>query len=124
MKNLLDKLSRAVDAFADVMTEDVVSVHNVKLYKYEDFKKYFLDIRKENAEVKRAKIYIEKVDEFDGNVFPEKQYLIRIIFINKLDEPVMFENKPNEYMGTVIVASAIDKDLLKFMDGKTERTVG
>lgn len=124
MKNILGKLSKAVDAFTDVLTEDIESTNSVEIYRYADFKKYILSKRKENAEFKRATISIEKVDEFADVVFSEKRYLIRIILLNENKEPIVFDKNPDEYMGTIVVASAIDKELIKFMGDKTERTVG
>lgn len=124
MKDILGRISKAVDAFTDVLTENIDSTKNVELYKYVDFKRYFLSKRKENAEIKRITISIEKVREFGNVVFSERKYLIRLLPLNDKEEPIIFEGNPDEYVGMIIVASSIDKELSEFMGDRTERTVG
>ena len=124
MKDILGKLSKAVDAFTDVLTENIDSTNKMEIYRYSDFKHYFLTKQKENPEIKKATISINKVSEFGNIVFSEKKYLIRIVLLNADKEPIIFEQNPDEYVGTIIVASSIDKELADFMGEKTERTVG
>lgn len=124
MKDILGKISKAVDAFTDVLTENVDSTNMVEIYRYADFKHYFLKKQKENPEIKRVTISIDKVSEFGNVVFSEKKYLIRIVLLNEEKEPILFDQNPEEYVGTIIVASSIDKELADFMGEKKERTVG
>ena len=44
--------------------------------------------------------------------------------MNEEKEPILFDQNPEEYVGTIIVASSIDKELADFMGEKKERTVG
>lgn len=124
MKDILSKISKAVDAFTDVLTENVESTNKAEIYRYADFKHYFFAKQKENPKIKKATISIDKVSEFGNIVFSEKKYLIRIVLLNADKEPIIFEQNPDEYVGTIIVASSIDKELADFMGEKTERTVG
>ena len=44
MSNILSKISKAVDAFTDVLTEDIDSKKKQEVYKYDDFKKLCVKI--------------------------------------------------------------------------------
>ena len=124
MRDIFGKISKAVDAFADGLTEGIDSTNKREIYRYVDFKHYFLSKQRENPEIKKAVISIEKVSEFGNIVYAEKKYLIRIVLLNKHKEPIIFERNPEEYVGTIIVASSIDQELADFMGEKKERTVG
>ena len=41
MSNIFSKLSKAVDAFTDVLTENIDSTKKSSVYKYEEFVKFF-----------------------------------------------------------------------------------
>ena len=75
MSDILSKFSKAVDAFTDVLTEDIDSKNNLGIYKYEDFVKFFRKNRKENQIVEKCTISVTKVTEFDGVRYPEAKFL-------------------------------------------------
>lgn len=124
MKKKLEKIGKAVDAFTDVLTEDVDAVENRVLFRYQDFENYILSEKKKNDEIKAVAISVQIVSQYEKNIFTEKKYLIRIVLLNEEKEPILFQNNPDEYEGMILLSSSIDEELSEFMKGKTERTVG
>ncbi len=123
MSEILSKLSKAVDAFTDVLTEDIDSKKNLGIYKYEDFIKFFNKNRKENPIVAKSTISVTKVTEFDGVRYPETKFLIRIVLLDKDNCPISINGKEEEILGNVTIANSIDTKLVEFMGDKTEKTV-
>lgn len=123
MSNIFSKLSKAVDAFTDVLTENIDSTKKSSVYKYEEFVKFFRENRKETPEVEKCTISVSLVNEFDGVVFPEKKYLIRIVLLDKDSRPIPINGNKEEFLGNVTIASSIDTKLKDFMGEKTEKTV-
>ena len=123
MTDILSKLSKAVDAFTDVLTEDIDSMKNLGIYKYEDFVKFFRENRKENPIVKKCTISVTKVTEFDGVIYPEAKFLIRIVLLDKDNFPISINGNDDEILGNVTIANSIDSKLVEFMGEKTEKTV-
>ena len=124
MSDILSKLSKAVNAFADVLTEDIDSKKKIGIYRYEDFVKFFKECRKENKAVEKCTISVTKVTEFDGECYPEPKFLVRIVLFDIDSRPILINGNPEELMGNVTVANAIDSKLASFMGEKTEKTVG
>ena len=92
MKDILGKISKAVDAFTDVLTENVDSTNMVEIYRYADFKHYFLKKQKENPEIKRVTISIDKVSEF-GNVVFSVSAKYSCGFSNSLDSSIIVNER-------------------------------
>lgn len=124
MSDLLKKISKAVDVFADTLTENTNSTREVQLYRYDDLKQYVVGKGKEYSSVKKAIISVEKAREFDGIIFSGDRYLIKIVLLDENKSPVYFEGRDDAYIGTIIIASSIDKTLQEFMGGKSEKIVG
>ncbi len=123
MAHFLSKISKAVDAFTDVLVEDIDSKKNVAIYKYDDFKKFLIDKQKKEPRVKKCIIAVTQEKEFDGISFPEVKYLIRIILLDETGLPIPIGNSTEEFMGDIIIASAIDTKLKNYMGNKKEKTV-
>lgn len=123
MSDLFEKISKAADAFADIITESENATKTVKIYTYQDFKRYFVKMKKEYPEILKCVISIEQGRQFDDVVYSENKYIIKLVMLKEDNNPVLFGNNPDSYVGTVIIASAIDKDMLDFMGDKTEKTV-
>lgn len=123
MSDILSKLSKAVDAFTDVLTEDIDSKKNLGIYKYEDFVKFFKENRKENQIVEKCTISVTKVTEFDGVRYPEAKFLIRIVLLDKENCPISISGRDDAILGNATIANSIDSKLSEFMGEKTEKTV-
>lgn len=123
MRDILSKISKAVDAFTDVLTENIDSKKKQEVYKYDDFKKLCASKQKYEPRVKRCTIAVTQEKEFDGETFPEKKYLVRIVFLDETNRPILIGNNTEEFMGDVIIASSIDTPLKEFMGDKKEKTI-
>ena len=123
MSEILSKLSKAVDAFTDVLTEDIDSKKNLGTYKYEDFVRFFRENRKENPVVEKSTISVTKVTEFDGVRYPESKFLIRVVLLDKEKRTISINGSKDEILGNVTIANSIDTKLGDFMGEKTEKTV-
>ncbi len=123
MSESLSKLSKAVEAFTDVLTEGIDSKKNIGIYKYEDFIKFFRENRKEYSIIKKCTISVTNVNEFDGVRFPEKKFLIRIVLLDKNNSPISINGKDDEILGNITIANSIDNKLVEFMGKRTEKTV-
>lgn len=123
MSDIFSRISKAVDAFTDVLTEGVDSKKYLGIYKYEDFVKFFKETRKDNTSVEKSTISVTKVTEFDGVRFPEAKFLIRIVLFDKNNCPISINGSEEEILGNVTIANSIDTKLVEFMGEKTEKTV-
>lgn len=123
MGTLFDKISRAVDAFAEIITEDVQSTKSVRLYTYEELKKYLEKMQKEYPEAAKCTVSVKKDKQFDDIIYSESKYIIKIIMLKGNGSPIYFDENEDSYVGTVIVASAVDKAMSHFMGDKTKKTV-
>ncbi len=123
MDDLRSKFFKAVDAFSDVLTEDVSSTKYVALYKYSDLKSFVVQTRKEFPFSNIFRVSMTKQNEFDGMVFPEAKYIIRVLALDENRQPICIEGNNSAYLGTITIASSVDTKMNKFMNGKTERTV-
>ena len=121
--DLFSKFSKAVDAFTDVLTEDVDSKTTVALYKYETFLRFFDETQKRNPIVEKCTISVTQVNEFDGVAYPEQKFLIRIVFLDKNGYPIPINGNQEELLGRAIVANSIDTRMKNWMGDKKERTV-
>lgn len=123
MSSLFSKFSRAVDAFADILTEGVSSTKNVALYEYSDLVSFVSQMKKKFPSVSMCRVSITTQNKFDGKVFPESKYIIRVVLLDENGQPICFEGKNDAYLGSITIASSVDTKMDKFMNGNTERTV-
>lgn len=124
MAEIFSKVLKAVDAVADVLTEDIDSKKNTGIYKFEDFVKFFGENRKTNPIVEKSTISVTKVTEFDGVRYPEAKFLVRIVLLDKEGYPIYLNKKRDEILGSVTIVNSIDTKLVEFMGEKTKKTVG
>lgn len=123
MSDFFSKLTKAADAFADVITEDLKSDPSVKTYTYEDFKNLVNFKRKEYPQISKCTISVQIKKEFDNLVFSTDKYVIRIVMLDAERRPIIANNSKDEYVGALVFADSIDKRLGGFMGEKTEKTV-
>lgn len=123
MADIKSKLSKAVDAFTDVLTEGIDSKKSTGIYKYEDFCRYFRKMREKNPIIEKSTISVKRVNEFAGVRYPETKFLIRIVLLDKDNCPISINGNKEEILGSVIIANSIDTKLAEFMGEKTEKTV-
>lgn len=123
MSNIFDKISRAADAFAEVITEDLRSDNTVKMYRYSDFKDLFMSKRKTYPQICKCTISIQQGKQFDDMVFAENKYIIRIVMLDESKRPICANGAADEYVGALVITDGIDKALKDFMGKKTEKTV-
>lgn len=123
MSDLFSKFSKAVDAFADVLTENVTAKKSVALYKYSDLSSFVSQMKRKYPAVSRVCVSLTRQSEFDGMVFPETKYIVRVLLLDSAGQPISIDGKDDGYLGTVAIASAVDTQMDEFMRGRTERTV-
>lgn len=123
MSEFLSKLSKAVDAFTDVLTENIKPKKALELYKYEDFVKFFKENRKENPRVEKSIISVTKVTEFDGIKYSEAKFLIRIVLLDKDNHPISINGREDEILGRAVIANSIDIKMDEFMGKETEKII-
>lgn len=123
VNEFFDKLSRAADAFAEVMTEGIKEEQNIKLYTYNDFRTIVLKKQREFPQITKCTISVQKRKEFDDMFFADEKYIIRIVMLDDERSPICVDNKNDEFVGAFVIADSIDRHLIEFMDGKTEKTV-
>lgn len=123
MSDLRDKITRAANAFAEIITEDVSSTQNLSIYKYNDFKSFVNKKINEYPEIVKCTISIMQGREFEDKVYSENKYIIRMVMLDEESRPICMNGKDDEFVGAVIISSAIDKRLKDFMGEKTEKTI-
>lgn len=123
MNDFLKRLSKAADAFADVITENIVPGQNAKIYTYTDFKTTIVNKRKKYPQIAKSIISVQVKNSFDNKVFPENKYIIRIVMLDSNEKPIHVNERNDEYVGSLVIADSIDKKLSDFMGDKTEKTV-
>lgn len=123
MGDLRDKITRAANAFAEIITEDVSSIQELPIYKYDDFIAFVNKKINEYPEIKKCTLSIMQGREFDNKVYSENKYIIRILMLDEGGRPVCIDGEDDEFVGAVIIASVIDKKLSDYMGEKTQKTV-
>lgn len=123
MSDLLKKLTKAMDAVADIMTEEESSILNVCMYTYDEFNHFYKKNMRENMSVAKCKLSIKQTKEFDDMVFSEKKYIIKILFLDIAGNPILVKCSQDAYMGLIVIASGIDKKLKDLMGDKEQKTI-
>lgn len=123
MGDFFDKLSRAADAFAEIMTEDVSCEKEVSAYRYADMKKFILSKRREYPQIKKCTISMERSMQYGKKVFAENCYIIQMVLMDEQGKPILLDGSADEYVGGVIIAKTIDKELHDFMNHHKNKTI-
>lgn len=123
MGELLKKMMRAKEAVEDIMAEEESSMLTVNLYTYDDFNRFCKKNKKENPNVEKCTVAIEQAKEFDQMVFAENKYIIRILFLDSMDIPIQLECNQEAYLGLIVIASGIDRELRDFMGNEKKKTL-
>ena len=123
MLDFFSKITKAVDAFTDVLTENVNPTKVVPLYSYGEFAHIVRQEQSTDERICRCSILLKQVTEFEGKVYPEKKFLIKYVFLDCNNHPIPEGETANAFKGGVILASSINTKLKDFMNGKEEKTI-
>lgn len=122
MGDILKKLNKIIDSVADAMVEQLPAYTETREYKYEDLSEYVKRMVSEHPQIKKFTVSITRVSEFEGKVFASDRFLIRIVMLNEDKTPLISEGKKDSYIGTVVIAEAIDTKMKDKMGGEATRT--
>lgn len=122
MKDIFGKINKAIDVITDAMVSRIPAVNETKEYKYSDLSSYIKKMRSEHHEIKKFTIAIHKASEYAGKGYAGERFVIRLVMLNEDNTPIIADKKSNDYLGTVIIAEAIDTQLKERMAGEANKT--
>ena len=123
MSQILNRLSKAIDVFADALVGEDRAMEQVQLYTYSDFKEFIRKGRRDFPTASKCTIALEKNNQYNEQIFSEDKYIIRMILLDGDGQPFNVEGDIDVYAGKGIIASSIDRELENFMEGKSKKTV-
>ncbi len=122
MKDIFGKINKAIDVITDAMVSRIPAVNETKEYKYSDLSSYIKKMRSEHHEIKKFTIAIHKASEYAGKGYAGERFVIRLVMLNEDNTPIIADKKSDDYLGTVIIAEAIDTQLKERMAGEANKT--
>ena len=122
MKDILGKINKAIDVITDAMVDQLSSINEVNEYKYADLQVYIKKMRSEYPEISRFRIAIDRSSECSGKVYASERFIIRIVMLDVSNAPILADKKNDDYIGTIVVAEAIDMRLMSRMAGEKVKT--
>lgn len=122
MKDIFGKINNAIDAITDAMVSQISSINETKEYKYSDLAAYIKKMTSEYPEIKKITIAIDRSSEFEGKVYASERFIIRLVMLKDDNSPIIADKKSGDFLGTVIVADAIDTRLNDKMSGAASKT--
>lgn len=122
MKDILGKINKTIDVITDAMVEQIPSENEVKEYCYSDLNSYAKKMILDDDRIKRFTVAIEKATEFSGKVYANEHFIIRIVMLDEEGRPIYADAKGENYLGTTIIAEAIDAKLKEKMSGQSKKT--
>lgn len=122
MKNILGKINKAIDAITDAMVAQLPSVNEAKEYRYSDLSNYAKKLKAEYPNIQKFTIAIDKSSEYAGKVYASDRFIIRIVMLTGKGSPIIVDKKSNNYLGTVVIAEAIDMQLKEIMAGTARKS--
>ena len=122
MSDLFNKINKAIDLITDAMVSQIPTINEMSVYKYSDLSTYIKDMKSEYPEIKRFTIAIDKVSEYAGKVYSNDRFMIKLVMLKDDNTPIIADKNSEYYLGTVIIAEAIDTKLKEKMNGKKNKT--
>lgn len=123
MGELLNKIWKAVDAVSDIITQEESSMITVDMYTYDDFNLFCKKNIRENQNIMKCTLAVLRTKEFENMVFAEYKYVIRILFLDSLGNPIQVNSSQEAYMGLMIIASGIDRKLKELIGDYEKKTL-
>ncbi len=122
MKDIFGKINNAIDAITDAMVSQISSVNEVKEYRYSDLQAYIKKMKSECPEISKFTIAIDRSSEYAGKVYASERFIIRLVMLREDNSPIIADRKGDDYLGTVIIADAIDTKLNEKIAGESNKT--
>lgn len=122
MKDIFGKINKAIDTITDVMVEQLPPVNETKEYRYSDLADYVKKMRAEYPDIQKFTIAIDRSSEYEGKVYASDRFIIRIVMLTADGAPIIADKKSNDYLGTVVIAEAIDTQLNDRMGEDTRKS--
>ena len=122
MKDIFGKINKAIDTITDVMVEQLPPVNETKEYRYSDLADYVKKMRAEYPDIQKFTIAIDRSSEYEGKVYASDRFIIRIVMLTAEGAPIIADKKSNDYLGTVVIAEAIDTQLNDRMGEDTRKS--
>ena len=122
MRDIFGKINKAIDTITDAMVEQLPSVNETKEYRYSDLANYVKKMRSEYPDIHKFTIAIDRASEYDGKVYASDRFIIRIVMLTADGAPIIADKKNEDYLGTVIIAEAIDAQLKERMGGEDKKS--
>ena len=122
MKDIFGKINKAIDTITDVMVEQLPPVNETNEYRYSDLADYVKKMRAEYPDIQKFTIAIDRSSEYEGKVYASDRFIIRIVMLTADGAPIIADKKSNDYLGTVVIAEAIDTQLNDRMGEDTRKS--
>ena len=122
MKDIFGKINKAIDTITDVMVEQLPPVNETKEYRYSDLADYVKKMRAEYPDIQKFTIAIDRSSEYEGKPYASDRFIIRIVMLTADGAPIIADKKSNDYLGTVVIAEAIDTQLNDRMGEDTRKS--
>ncbi len=122
MKDIFGKINKAIDVITDAMVSQLPTINETKEYKYSDLSSYIKKMKSEYPEIKKFTIAIDKASEYAEKVYASERFIIRLVMLKEDNTPIIADKKNEAYLGTVVVAEAIDMQLKEKMAGEANKT--
>ena len=123
MNQILNRLSKAIDVFADTLVGEDGAMEQVRLYTYADFKDFIKKSRRNFPTARKCTIALEKGNQYNEQIFSEDKYIIRMVLFDGDGQPLNVDGDIDVYAGKGVIASSIDWELENFMEEKSKKTI-
>lgn len=123
MGEFMDKIRKVADVAADIMSQEESTVRTVNLFTDEDFMRFCKKNIKQHPEIEKCTLAVSRTREFDQMVFSEYKYVIRVLFLDFMENPILAEGGQQAYLGLIVIASGIDRKLKERMGDAEKKTM-
>ena len=123
MGELLNKIRQVADAAADIMAQEESTIRTVDLYTDDDFMHFCKKNIRQHPEIEKCTLAVSRTRDFDHMVFSEYKYVIRVLFLDAMENPILAEGGQESYLGLVVIASGIDRKLKERMGDAEKKTM-
>lgn len=120
---LFDKLNKVIDKVTDALVDEVPDFNESKEYSWADLVKYVKKMKAEYTAVKKITVAVEKKSDFGQKIFSSERFVIRIVLLDENGAPLISSPNADSYLGTIVIAEAIDAKLKEKMGDHSVKTM-
>ena len=121
--DLFDKFSKVVDKFTDALVADMPDFNESKEYSWSDLVKYVKKMKSEYHMIKKFTVAVDRKSTFGQKVYSNERFVIRIVLLDENGAPIGLSKNDDAYLGTVVVAEAIDAKFKEKMGEQSVKTM-